>query len=54
MPEIREILEEAGFSKVLVYWEGTDKKTGEGNNIYKPTLTGDADPGWVCYLSAAK
>jgi SAM-dependent methyltransferase len=54
LPEIREILEEAGFSKVLVYWEGTDKKTGEGNNIYKPTLTGDADPGWVCYLSAAK
>ncbi|HBE93036.1 MAG TPA: SAM-dependent methyltransferase [Gammaproteobacteria bacterium] len=54
LPEIREILDEAGFSKVLVYWEGTDRKTGEGNSIYKPSMKGDADPGWICYLSAAK
>ena len=54
LPEISEILEEAGYSKVLVHWEGTDKKTGQGNGIYKPSLKGDADPGWVCYLSAEK
>jgi cyclopropane fatty-acyl-phospholipid synthase-like methyltransferase len=54
LPEIREILDEAGFLNVLVHWEGTDKKTGEGNGIYRPTMKGDADPGWVCYLSAEK
>jgi hypothetical protein len=52
LPEIREILHEAGFSSVDVYWEGTDEKTNEGNGIYTPSDTGDADPGWVCYIVA--
>jgi hypothetical protein len=52
LPEIREILYEAGFSKVDVYWEGTDEKKNEGNGIYMPAETGDADPGWVCYIVA--
>jgi hypothetical protein len=54
LPELRELLDEAGFSKVTVYWEGTDPKTGEGNNIYSPATVGDADPGWVCFLVAEK
>ena len=54
LPELRELLDEAGFSKVTVFWEGTDPKTGEGNNIYSPATVGDADPGWVCYLLAEK
>ena len=54
LPEIRELLEEAGFSNVTVYWEGTDEESGEGNGIYTPSLQGDADPSWVCYLSAEK
>ena len=52
LPEIREILYEAGFSKVDIYWEGTDKVNNEGNGIYTPSETGDADPGWVCYIVA--
>lgn len=52
LPEIREILYEAGFSKVDIYWEGTDEKNNEGNGIYTPSETGDADPGWVCYVVA--
>jgi len=52
LPEIREILYEAGFSKVDVYWEGTDEKNNEGNGIYTPSEIGDADPGWVCYIVA--
>jgi len=52
LPEIREILYEAGFSKVDVYWEGTDEEKNEGNGIYTPSEIGDADPGWVCYLVA--
>ena len=52
LPEIREILYEAGFSVVDVYWEGTDEKSNEGNGIYLPAEIGDADPGWVCYILA--
>ena len=52
LPEIQEILYEAGFSQVDVYWEGTDMKKNEGNGIYTPSRTGEADPGWVCYLVA--
>lgn len=54
LPEIREVLTEAGFSRVTVYWEGTDEKTGEGDGVFRPSLEGDADPGWICYLSAEK
>ena len=52
LPEIQEVLAEAGFSHVEVYWEGTDQATNEGNGIYTPSQTGDADPGWVCYVVA--
>jgi hypothetical protein len=52
LPEVREILYEAGFSKVDIYWEGTDEDKNEGNGIYMPSETGDADPGWVCYIVA--
>jgi hypothetical protein len=52
LPEIREILYEAGFSEVDIYWEGTDETLNEGNGIYTPSETGDADPGWVCYIVA--
>ena len=54
LPELQELLTEAGFQQVLVYWEGTDKKTGEGNGEYLPTKVGEADAGWICYLSAEK
>lgn len=54
LPEIRELLEEAGFSDVAVYWEGTDEETQEGDGIYSPAETGDADPGWVCYVVAQR
>jgi hypothetical protein len=52
LPEIREMLYEAGFSKVDIYWEGTDEEKNEGNGIYSPSEHGDADPGWVCYIVA--
>ncbi len=55
MPEIREILAEAGFRKSTVYWEGTDEDDPEqGNGEYAPTEEGDADPAWVCYIVAEK
>ena len=54
LPELQELLIEAGFQRVLVYWEGTDEKTGEGSGEYLPTEMGEADAGWICYLSAEK
>ena len=50
LPEIRELLTEAGFGKTLVYWEGTDRKTGEGNDIYSPRESAPDDPAWIAYV----
>ncbi|GAB4197297.1 MAG: hypothetical protein Tsb002_31300 [Wenzhouxiangellaceae bacterium] len=52
LPELQEILTEAGFKQVQVYWEGTDEETGEGDGVYEPAEQGDADPGWVTYIAA--
>ncbi len=54
LPEIRDLLAEAGFSRSTVYWEGTDEKTGEGNSEYFPTDEGEDDPSWIVYISAEK
>ncbi|MGB5339926.1 MAG: class I SAM-dependent methyltransferase, partial [Gammaproteobacteria bacterium] len=54
LPELRELLDEAGFSKVTVYWEEVDKKSGEGTGVFSPATVGDADPGWICFLLAEK
>jgi len=54
LPELRELLAEAGYSRVTVYWEETDPETGEGAGVYSPATVGDADPGWVCFLIAEK
>jgi len=54
LPELQELLLEAGFARVQVYWEGTDEETGEGNGKYAPATVGEADPSWVCFLVAEK
>ena len=54
LPELRELLAEAGFSSSEVFWEGTDRKTGEGNGVYRKREHGDADPAWIVYLVAWK
>lgn len=51
LPEIRELLAEAGFSEVTVYWEGTDED-GEGDGEFTPEEEGEADPGWIVYIVA--
>jgi cyclopropane fatty-acyl-phospholipid synthase-like methyltransferase len=54
VPEIREILLEAGFRSATVYWEGTDEKTGEGNGEFSATEVGEADDAFVIYIVAEK
>ncbi len=53
LPELGEILREAGFGDVVVYWEGSDED-GSGNGIFSPEPRGDADAGWVAYIVARK
>ncbi len=53
LPEIRELLAEAGFRKVTVYWEGSDED-GEGNGEFYPEERGEADAGWIVYIVAEK
>lgn len=54
LPEITEMLLEAGFTTAEVYWEGTDEKTGEGDGVYTLSKEGTADASWVCYIVAEK
>ena len=53
LPEVRDMLTEAGFAKVTVYWEGEDED-GEGNGEFSPTEKGDADPAFITYIVAEK
>jgi SAM-dependent methyltransferase len=54
LPEIRELLAEAGFSQIQVYWEGTDSRTGDANGIFHPRDSAPDDPAWVCYVAARR
>ena len=54
LPEIREILMEAGFSRNTVYWQGWDEDEEEGSDEFEPVETADADAGWICYIAAVK
>lgn len=51
--EIREVLQEAGFARSTVYWEGDDGEGG-GNGVFTAAETGEACPSYVCYISAER
>jgi SAM-dependent methyltransferase len=53
LPELRELLAEAGFSKTRVLWEGDDGD-GSGNGEFTEHATGVADLAWIAYIVAEK
>ncbi len=53
IPELREILEEVGFKKSHVYWEGTTRK-GEGNGVFTRTEKGEECEAWIAYIASEK
>lgn len=53
LPELREIMMEAGFKKTHVYWEGSTK-SGKGNGIFTRREKGEACQGWIAYVVAEK
>lgn len=49
IPELRELLAEAGFEDIECLWEGEDED-GEGNGEFKPRKRADHDPAYNAYL----
>ena len=53
IPELRELLAEAGFSRSTVYWQGEDDD-GDGDGVFKATSVGEPDDAWIAYIVAEK
>ncbi len=54
LPELREVLLEAGFSQVDCYWEGTDDDGESGNGEFTISTEGEACLSYVAYLVGQK
>lgn len=54
LAELRELYEDAGFRDVHVLWEGTDKKTGRGNGVFRRKERGDMDEAWIAIVVGTK
>lgn len=52
IPEVLELLEEAGFSKSVVFWE--KEIDGEGTGEYVPTEKGTNDYSWCAYIAGLR
>ena len=50
IPEVMELMNEAGFQDVHFLWEGTNKKTNEGTGTYHRAENGEPDTAWVTYI----
>lgn len=53
IPELREILQEAGFKKTHIYWEGTTRDGG-GDGKFRRTEKGESCQSWIAYIAAEK
>ncbi len=53
VPELRELLVEAGFTDAKVYWERTDDD-GEGTGEFVPTEEEENQDSWLVYIIATK
>ncbi len=53
IPEVREMLAEAGFSESHVYWEQEDDD-GEDTGEWRRGDDAPSNPSWICYIVAIK
>ncbi|MFK8111687.1 MAG: hypothetical protein AB8B91_05780 [Rubripirellula sp.] len=53
IPEVREMLAEAGFSESRVYWENDDEDH-EDFGKWERADDASSDPSWICYIVAVK
>lgn len=54
IPEVKELLDEAGYKKTDVYWEGIDPDTDEGNGEFDLVTDPENCPGWIAMLVASR
>ena len=54
IPELREIMQEAGFQDIHILWEGTERDTGEGNGVFRRVKRGDPDEAWIAFVVGSK
>ncbi len=53
IPEVRELLEEAGFSESHVYWEDDDEES-DAYGTWSRGTDAPSNPSWICYIVAVK
>jgi cyclopropane fatty-acyl-phospholipid synthase-like methyltransferase len=53
VPEVTELLQEAGFAETTVYWEQVDEE-GDGTGEYLRTIEEENQEGWLVLIIAAK
>lgn len=54
IPELRELLVEAGFRRTEVHWENADHVRGGGNGVYRRVESAPADAVWVAVVVGIK
>ncbi len=54
IPEVREMLAEAGFRESHVYWEIEDEDDPDLDGTWEKRDVASSDPSWICYIVAVK
>ena len=54
IPEVREMLEEAGFRESHVYWEIEDEDDDDDGGEWQKVEDASSDPSWITYIVAVK
>ena len=54
LPEVLDVLRDAGFERIDTYWEGTSEDGESGNGVFRRSRLGENCPAWVTYLVAYK
>lgn len=54
LPELKDLLLEAGFKHVDIYWEGDDPDDDGGNGIFSRRTKAESCPIWVAYIVGIK
>jgi len=52
IPEVRDVLEEVGFTSIEAYWEGVDDD-GEGDGDFRRVKKAENCPGWNAFVVAS-
>lgn len=51
LPELKDLMLDAGFSKVDIFWEGATED-GEGDGDFIPSQSAEEEQSWIAYVGA--